>query len=287
MTIKEIDDTIKSLTKMKAELEAQCKFKVGDKVDVQGKDTVFTVTRVAHATELFITDNHWNIHVDYSCSTNIDMLTKHDPLKELKKAYSEGAIIEFKTKVIGNWVVSTLQWDIDYEYRIKGGISIASWDMHKDLIKQYWDGVEIEIWYGGNTWDKVTPTWMVTSTYRVKQDKWKLPEYEDGSKYIIEGTGNIAKTSVGIFTKAGRRRATKELAEICAKNSKTRDTLEAHVHRIDPDAKGGSYVINKDRKGKYYCCQAIGYYGIIGAVYSSEETMEEIVDALNKGEIVL
>ena len=127
----------------------------------------------------------------------------------------------------------------------------------------------------------------------LKQDKWKLPEYEDGSKWIAS-TFSIAieGDSLG-YTKAGRRRATEALAERCAKMSKERDLLEAYRDYLEPeyvepdwgDSNMRKYFIYI-HKGKY----AIGYnYCIrdLGKVYGSKETMEKICEALNNGSISL
>ena len=72
-----------------------------------------------------------------SCSISLEL---YDKLKDLKRAYSEGAEIECKDESYCNdtWdVLLHPMWDMNLSYRIKGGISIESWDKHKDIIKEY------------------------------------------------------------------------------------------------------------------------------------------------------
>ena len=207
-------------------------------------------------------------------------------LKDLKKAYSEGAIIEIELqdryKIDPN---PTFHWA--NMYRIKDNISIASWNRHKDVIQQFWNGVEIETDIGNtNVWRKLNNIKNISANanschYRVKQDKWKLPEYE---WYASKGNPDL---------QVSRRRATKALAERCAKASKERDLLEAYRDHLEPDwidpdwdnLDVGKYYIYL-REGKYL----IGYNFYIkslGTVYGSEKTMQKICDALNTGEITL
>ena len=122
------------------------------------------------------------------------------------------------------------------------------------------------------------------------KDKWKLPEYEDGSEYVINGQAAVKTLDNKYITKVGRRRANIELAKRCAKASKTRDLLEAYRDHIEPEWKDAD-VANK----VYYIYISDGEYHIhshryqraLGTVYGSKETMTQICDALNKGEITL
>ena len=125
----------------------------------------------------------------------------------------------------------------------------------------------------------------------VDEDKWKLPEYEDGSKWVATEENEVEEQEYMYITKAGRRRATKELAEICAKNSKTRDLLEAYAHHLDPkwrDKGVGTsawYISQNSQReyGRYH-----QYSGrCIGLVYMSGDTAEQICEALNNKEITL
>ena len=212
-----------------------------------------------------------------------------DPFKDLKKAYSEGAIIEYTDNKLQRWGrTDTPHWQKSFSYRIKDNISISSWQAHKDLIKQWWDGAEIEYHSTIDGWKSAKPTWHTLGRYRVKQDKWKLPEYEDGSTWTIDGILGIQIWDSQKYTKSGRRRATKELAERTAKASKTRDLLEAYRDYLEPEWKDdkASEVFYIYKKGNYrtdsdWTCRTIG------TVYMSEDTAEQIVDALNKGEITL
>ncbi len=102
-------------------------------------------------------------------------LTPYDKFKELKKAHSEGAIIEYYSTAGGKWIDTANNepiWRRDTNYRIKDNISIESWAVHQDLIKQWWEGAEIEVWYAGEDWEDVTgAAWLPNEIYRIKQAK--------------------------------------------------------------------------------------------------------------------
>ena len=102
-------------------------------------------------------------------------LTPYDKLKDLKKAHSEGAIIEFYSIAGGKWLDADNNkpvWHKHTNYRIKGNISIESWAVHQDLIKQWGEGAEIEVWYAGEDWEDVTgAAWLPNEIYRIKQAK--------------------------------------------------------------------------------------------------------------------
>ena len=106
----------------------------------------------------------------------------YDEYYELKKAHSEGALIESinRSSDKPRWTVeSNPHWFPELEYRIKGGISFEAWSMFKDEIMAYWAGKEIEfkILYAGEEWKSSNaPTWEDTGwfDYRVKPE----PVYE-------------------------------------------------------------------------------------------------------------
>ena len=89
---------------------------------------------------------------------------------DIIKAWADGAKIEFKT-LNNEWerVVSP-DWIEVINYRIKGGISIKSWNKHKDMILSYWEGKEIECRLDEkDTWDIVKkPIFGIHCEYRVK-----------------------------------------------------------------------------------------------------------------------
>ena len=98
-----------------------------------------------------------------------------DKFKDLKIAYSEGATIECKLHEFDSWDRSkNPMFNTEFSYRIKGDISISSWNAHKDIIKQYWEGVKIESkrlgFEGQGFYDTPTPTWTDDYEYRVKKD---------------------------------------------------------------------------------------------------------------------
>ncbi len=119
------------------------------------------------------------------------------------------------------------------------------------------------------------------------EDKWKLPEYEDGSEHIVSYNNTVSDSRGWEYTKAGRRRATKELAERCAKASKTRDLLEAYRDHLEPNSKDRSYFIGT-YQGIYSPLKfGAGKDDAIGLVRMSRDTAEQIVNALNTNKITL
>ena len=126
----------------------------------------------------------------------------------------------------------------------------------------------------------------------VKLNTWQLPEYEDDNKWVATGFNEVAKdyyTKSTKYTEAGRRRATKELAERTAKMSKQRDLLEAWRDHLDPE------WIEKETVTVYYIYLANDEYKtgvhssirVIGTVYMGRQTAKEICNALNNKEISL
>jgi len=126
----------------------------------------------------------------------------------------------------------------------------------------------------------------------VKLNTWKLPEYENDSEWVATGFSEVTSDYYNRstkYTEAGRRRATKELAERCAKMSKQRDLLEAWRDHLDPE------WVDKEGYTVHYIYYSYGEYktGVhasiraIGTIYGSKETMQMICNALNNKEISL
>ncbi len=100
----------------------------------------------------------------------------YEKFRELKRAYSEGAIIEVND-IFSVWkVLSKPRWELGTSYRIKGGISIKEWDKHKEVIKAFWNGEDIVFKPNKNTpWDETVtfegtgPSWFVDFEYKVKE----------------------------------------------------------------------------------------------------------------------
>jgi len=112
----------------------------------------------------------FTVDLEGTSAYNIDFdLTPYDKHKDLKKAESEGAIIEYSGM---NWCQENNPgWHSDVNYRIKGGISIESWNAHKELIKQWWNGAEIEmqeLYHKGRWYDVDKPIWNINCLYQVK-----------------------------------------------------------------------------------------------------------------------
>jgi len=109
-----------------------------------------------------------------------------DKFKDLKKAQSEGAIIEYDDGING-WAKSkTPYWNKNYKYHIKDNISISSWNAHKDLIKQYWNGAEMEYHSTIDGWKLAEPTWHTLANYRVKAKEMTLAEISRELGYDVK-----------------------------------------------------------------------------------------------------
>ncbi len=116
-------------------------------------------------------------------------LTPYDKFKELKKAHSEGAKIEFYSTIDMKWLDTDNNkpgWYKYTNYRIKDNISIESWEVHKNLIKQWWDGAEIESLTG--SWSVDTPNWYTNCPYRVKVKEMTLIEINEALGYNVKIT---------------------------------------------------------------------------------------------------
>ena len=71
-------------------------------------------------------------------------LTPLDKFKELKKAFSEGAIIHYKSDTQTVTQLEDFDGNNVDDFYIKGHISIEKWNKHKEIIKQWWNGAKIE-----------------------------------------------------------------------------------------------------------------------------------------------
>jgi hypothetical protein len=98
----------------------------------------------------------------------------YNEVEDLKRAHKEGAKIEYS--FMETWAeTEDPKWDDNIEYRIKDGISIESWEKHKEAIKAYWEGAELECrvceecsWVNS---PRGTQSWDVEHEYRVKDDE--------------------------------------------------------------------------------------------------------------------
>ena len=85
----------------------------------------------------------WDFNGNCKSWTNVEVnLTPYDKFKDLKQAYDDGAKIEWYSDRWND--MHNCVWSEYTTYRIKGGISIESWNTHKDSIKAYWGGAVIE-----------------------------------------------------------------------------------------------------------------------------------------------
>jgi len=123
-------------------------------------------------------------------------LIEVDPLRDLKRAQSEGAEIEFYSNLKKEWVSGLcISWEYKPKrYRIKGGITIESWDMHKDVIKEFWKGNTIEILSAGEWIVIPYPTFLESKTYRVKSVAKRLTIKEIAKKFGVDNVEIIEDT---------------------------------------------------------------------------------------------
>ena len=113
----------------------------------------------------------------------------------ISRAHLEGALIEVYDR---GWNIAlpamvSPYFDFDnYEYRIKGNISIRSWDAHKDNIMRYWAGEAVEFEQSKGGWKEINGDvvqWSPDVKYRpkrlsaVKDDEFMK---DDGNKNRLE-----------------------------------------------------------------------------------------------------
>jgi len=108
-------------------------------------------------------------------------LIPYDEFKDLKRVQSEGAIIEMYWRVPEEWrggKGGTYSWTRPRsKYRIKGGISIASWDIHKEHIRAWWEGSSLFCkGYIGGYWTEVKELNGQPSFFCKLQYKTEEPE---------------------------------------------------------------------------------------------------------------
>ena len=127
----------------------------------------------------FRDEDEWEILQNPSWDWRLFEYRILDKFSELKRAHSEGAIIEVKSLLKGEWFefAGTPRWDVDISfYRIKGGIFIKEWDKHKEVIKAFWNGANIVFRPNKDTpWDETVtvtdtgPNWFDDFEYKVKE----------------------------------------------------------------------------------------------------------------------
>jgi len=126
----------------------------------------------------------WKLNGEHVYNVNntkrID-LTPYDEFSDLKRVQSEGAIIEMYREVQKEWrgkKGETFSWtSARSKYRIKGGISIASWDAHKEHIMAWWEGSSLFCkGYLGGYWAELKELGGQPSFFCSLQYKTEIPE---------------------------------------------------------------------------------------------------------------
>jgi hypothetical protein len=108
-------------------------------------------------------DSH--IVVDFSSPSNWSV---SDKFKELKEAHREGAIIQIWNNI--KWQIVIPEWHETEKYRIKDGISLSSWNTHKEVIKAHWEGKDIEFKRSDYWRISLVPEWYIDCLYRIKEE---------------------------------------------------------------------------------------------------------------------
>jgi len=131
---------------------------------------------------------HLTKDLKLSLSDKEPYLIEVDSLRDMKRVKSEGARIEAYINS-GRWEEKEpLAWNLQLErYRILDGISIESWDAHKDVIKAFWEGAEIEWECNDGLWFKSPiPTWGINVKYRVKPTTKRVTLKEVAKMYNVD-----------------------------------------------------------------------------------------------------
>ncbi len=123
-------------------------------------------------------------------------LVPYNNYTELKKVQSEGAEIEAFSESTRTWInVNVKYWHQSVNYRIRGGISIHSWNVHKETIKKYWNREPIEAYTDTFGWHDAAcpPNWYADMQYRAKAKPIKMTIEEIEKKLNISNL-EIVKT---------------------------------------------------------------------------------------------
>jgi len=136
------------------------------------KDKLANSRIIGYADRNFIDPLTWSLRGTCLRGQTTINLTPYDQFKDLKRVCNEGAIIEYRGGY--PWEETVPAWYDYFEYRIKGNISIESWDKHKEVIKEFWNGAKIEMSIREGTWCVVGEgrpqylDWDVRDIYRYR-----------------------------------------------------------------------------------------------------------------------
>jgi hypothetical protein len=237
-----------------------------------GKE-IFTIKDEPHPT--FIKPELWEIY---------------DKFANLKKAYTEGAIIECRPIGCKEWEVNNDPlWVNDVEYRIKDDITIEQWNIHKDVIKAYWKGKLIEFRVDESLdWSDSFPgtqSWCTDYKYRIKPSQWEMKP----AGWAIDSAGDINTVAIehGVTPpqKFGMKFHTENQAH-CARNQMRKsNVLRYWASTLQEDLYEGDYYIYLDDDSVFRI-----YYdkrAPIGTVTMKKNTAVKLCDALNDGDLKL
>jgi len=233
----------------------------------------------------FICDaNGKRVSIDFSYP---EMWETNDYWYLLRQAHKEGAIIEYKPCNERRWKVNQDPlWVEGIDYRIKEGITIKQWETHKDSIKEWWEGAQIQWSNDGSNWyNTQEPSWEEERYFRVKSKEWKMEPANwliksDGS-YEVEYTGYVNDSQ-----KFGMKYHSEVNVQKVVTNMRKSNLLRYWVSTLQYIEDGNCYIfINED--GDYDWDYAEIWRPSIAEIYMTEKTVEEITKALNKGELTL
>jgi len=239
----------------------------------KGKKLIYTPTReIMDANSM----PHWLIQAPEKFEVYIE-------LEDLKRVFKEGARIEYYCV---DWIeTSDPKCDEDVIYRILGGITIEQWDKHKDSIKAFWDGAEIEYKTIDGSWIiTYDPGWLTDTEYRSKPSKWEMKPalwciYRVGSIHPI-GTNYVS-----LEQKFGMGFHTEEAAQKARAQMRRANLLRYWVSTMQSLDEGDWFIRYNGLTNKYEPYMDRGE--LIGVVKMTKKTVRKICDALNSGELKL
>jgi hypothetical protein len=211
----------------------------------------------------------------------------YDKFEDLKKAHAEGARFEFFDELTGKFkFIAHPNWQPNKEYRIKDNISLESWNKHKDLIKAWWDGAEIEFKAYNGSWKETDSLyWWADVEYRIKPSKWKM----EPAKWQIISDGSIMtsyNSKVTIAQEFGIKFHSEEAAKKARDQMKRANLLRYLVSTMQDLDEGTMFIFKNSKNGKYYMDTMYGRDSLC-EVYMTEKTAKKICKALNNGELKL
>jgi hypothetical protein len=232
-----------------------------------------------------VNDPYWYPYIDYRIKGGISV-ESWNKWKNIIRAFWDGAKIEVYNEKGSVWVsIYTVPlWLEESEYRIAGGIPIESWEKHKDAIKSFWDGGEIETKNGlYDTWTDIgNPNWYPHIEYKFKTSKCDMESAEWG----ISHTGTIYKTQKEATEnpEVEMKSLSEDQAKIAKEQMKRTNRLRYWVSSIQHLGNGNYFIAFSPYTNQYTPCCNNGFESP-SEVYMTKDTAITICDSLNNGDL--